>query len=169
MKTVILDCDIASCLAKINRIDLLWAAFPNFEVYITESVSIELLRASQAGFSFPDRIFKSITVISLNQEERMMLQDMPKNRSIHFGEAEGMILSKNRCAIFLTNDSRAVRYCRDSDINVLDLRDILFLLFMQKALNRDEIINLIRTIEDNDHIIIKNKLELLDLMKLDHE
>lgn len=38
MKTVVLDCDIASCLAKINRIDLLWAAFPDFEVHITESV-----------------------------------------------------------------------------------------------------------------------------------
>jgi len=168
MKTVVLDCDIASCLAKINRIDLLWAAFPNFEVYITESVSIELLRASQAGFSFPDRIFKSITVISLNQEERMMLQDMPKNRSIHFGEAEGLILSKNRGAIFLKNDSRVVRYCRDSDIKVLDLRDILLLLFMQKALRRDEIIDLIRIIEDKDNIIINDKSDLLDLMKLDH-
>lgn len=97
-----------------------------------------------------------------------MLQDMPKNRSIHFGEAEGWILSKNRSAIFLTNDSRAVRYCRDRDIKVLDLRDILFLLFMQKALRRDEIIDLIRIIEDKDNIIIKNKSELLDLIKLDH-
>ena len=79
-----------------------------------------------------------------------------------------MILSKNRSAIFLTNDSRAVRYCRDSDIKVLDLRDILFLLFMQKALKRDEIIDLIRIIEDKDNIIIKNKSDLLYLMKLDH-
>ena len=54
MKMVILDCDIASCLAKIDKIDLLGSAFPDFEVYITESVSIELLRASQAGYSFPD-------------------------------------------------------------------------------------------------------------------
>lgn len=69
---------------------------------------------------------------------------------------------------FLTNDSRAVRYCRDSDIKVLDLRDILFLLFMQKALKRDEIIDLIRIIEDKDNIIINDKSELLDLMKLDH-
>ncbi|MDD4162947.1 MAG: hypothetical protein PHW87_10780 [Methanothrix sp.] len=39
MKTVILDCDIASCLAKINRIDLSGSAFPDFELYVTESVS----------------------------------------------------------------------------------------------------------------------------------
>jgi predicted nucleic acid-binding protein len=168
MKTVILDCDIASCLAKINRIDLLWEAFPDFEVRITESVSIELMRASQAGFSFPDLIFKSIPVISLTQEERTMLQDIPKNRSIHFGEAEGLIICKSRSAIFLTNDSRAVRYCRDNNIKVLDLRDILLHIVMQKALTRAETIELIRNIEDKDNIIIKDKSELLDLIKPDH-
>ena len=162
MKTVILDCDIASCLAKINRIDLLGIAFPDFDLYITESVSIELLRASQAGFSFPDRIFKSIPVISLNQDERIMLQDIPKNRSIHFGEAEGLIISKNRNAIFLTNDSRAVRYCRDNDTKVLDLRDILLLLFKRRALTREEMKDLIRDIEDMDNITIKDKSSILD-------
>jgi predicted nucleic acid-binding protein len=117
--------------------DLLGAAFPNFEIFITESVSIELLRASQAGFSFPNRIFRNIPVISLNQDERIMQQEIPKNRSIHFGEAEGLIISKNRNAIFLTNDSRVVRYCRDNDLKVLDL-------------------------EQKDNIIIKDKSSILD-------
>ena len=162
MRMVILDCDIASCLAKINRMDLLGAAFPDSQVYITESVSIELLRASQAGFSFPDRIFKSIPVISLNQEERIILQDTPKNRSIHFGEAEGLIISKNRDAIFLTNDSRAVRYCKDNDTKVLDLRDILLILFKQRALTREDMNDLIQSIEDMDNIIIKDKSTILD-------
>ena len=162
MRMIILDCDIASCLAKIDRIDLLWAAFPDSEVCITESVSIELLRASQAGFSFPDRIFKSIPVISLNQDERIMLHGMPKNRSIHFGEAEGLIISKNRNAIFLTNDIRAVRYCRDNDTKVLDLRDILLILFKKRVLNREEMNDLIRDIEDMNNIIIKDKSSILD-------
>ena len=162
MKMVILDCDIASCLAKIDKIDLLGSAFPDIEVYITESVSIELLRASQAGYSFPDRIFKNIPVISLNQDERIMLQDIPKNRSIHFGEAEGLIISKNRNAIFLTNDSRAVRYCRDNDTKVLDLRDILLLLFKRRALTREKMKDLIRDIEDMDNITIKDKSSILD-------
>jgi predicted nucleic acid-binding protein len=166
MRMIILDCDIASCLAKINRMDLLGAAFPDFEVYITESVSIELLRASRAGFSFPDRVFKSIPVVSLNQDERTMLQDMPQNRSIHFGEAEGLILSKNRNAIFLTNDSRAVRYCRDNDTKVLDLRDILLILFKRGALTREEMKDLIRDIEDMDNIFIKDKSSILDKSEL---
>ena len=162
MRMVILDCDIASCLAKINRMDLLGAAFPDFEAYITESISTELLRASQAGFSFPDRILKNVPVISLNQDERIMLQDIPKNRSIHFGEAEGLIISKNRNAIFLTNDSRAVRYCKDNDIKVLDLRDILLILFRQRALTREEMNDLIQDIEDMDNVVIKYKSSILD-------
>jgi len=162
MSLVILDCDIASCLAKINRIDLLEAAFPGFEKCITESVFAELQRALQAGFSFPERIFKSIAVISLNQDERTMLQDIPQNRSIHFGEAEGLILSKNRNAIFLTNDSRVVRYCRDNDIKAIDLRDILLLLFRKGALTREEVNDLICDIEEKDNIIIKDKTSILD-------
>ena len=162
MRTVILDCDIASCLAKINRIDLLCVAFPDYEAYITESVSIELLRASQAGFSFPDRIFESIPVISLNQDERILLQGMPKNGSIHFGEAEGVIISKNRNGIFLTNDSRVVQHCRNNDIKVLDLRDILLILSKRRALTREEMKDLIHDIEDMDNTIIKDKSLILD-------
>ncbi len=91
-----------------------------------------------------------------------MLQDIPKNRSIHFGEAEGLIISKNRNAIFLTNDSRAVRYCEDNDTKVLDLRDILLILFKQRALTREEMDDLIQDIEDMDNIIIKDKSSILD-------
>ena len=91
-----------------------------------------------------------------------MLHGMPKNRSIHFGEAEGLIVSKNRNAIFLTNDIRAVRYCRDNDTKVLDLRDILLILFKKRVLNREEMNDLIRDIEDMNNIIIKDKSSILD-------
>ncbi len=67
----------------------------------------------------------------------------------------------------MTNDSRAVRYCKDNDIKVLDLRDILLLLFKRRALTREEMKDLIRNIEDMDNIIIKDKSELLSLMS-DH-
>jgi hypothetical protein len=82
MRTVILDCDIACCMAKIDRMDLLGAAFPDFEIFITESVSIELLRALQTGFSFPHRIFKNIPVISLNQDERIIKDFKPQSRQL---------------------------------------------------------------------------------------
>lgn len=64
---VVLDCDIASTLAKVNGLALLKKAFQSSEIYITNAVYIELLRAKQAGFSFPDRIFDSIPVIQCQQ------------------------------------------------------------------------------------------------------
>ena len=48
MRIIILDCDIASCLAKVDRVDLLKKAFLDSDIYITNSVYIELLRAKLA-------------------------------------------------------------------------------------------------------------------------
>ncbi|KCZ72217.1 hypothetical protein ANME2D_01621 [Candidatus Methanoperedens nitroreducens] len=56
--SIILDCDIASTFAKIDRIALLKKIFPKSDICITSSVYIELLRARRIGFSFPDKIFE---------------------------------------------------------------------------------------------------------------
>jgi predicted nucleic acid-binding protein len=133
MRTVILDCDIASCLAKVERVDLLKRAFPDSNICITKSVYIELLRAKQAGFSFPDKIFESIPIISLNRDEREILQDLSQKRWIHFGESEMVSIAKNRGAILLTNDSKVVRYCKEIGIDVLDLKDIQLLLALRQT------------------------------------
>jgi hypothetical protein len=55
-----------------------------------------------------------------------------------------------------------VRYCKDNDTKVLDLRDILLLLFEQRALTREEMKDLIHEIEDMDNITIKDKSSILD-------
>jgi hypothetical protein len=52
---VILDCDTASTLAKVDRLYLLKKAFSKADIWITNSVYIELLRAKKAVFSFPDK------------------------------------------------------------------------------------------------------------------
>jgi hypothetical protein len=77
-----------------------------------------------------------------------------------------LIISKNRNAIFLTNDSRAVRYCEDNDTKVLDLRDILLILFKLRALTREEMGDLIQDIEEMDNIIIKDKSSILDNIQI---
>ncbi len=162
MRTVILDCDIASCLAKVDKVDLLKRAFLDSDIYITNSVYIELLRAKQAGFSFPDRIFESIPVISLNQDEIETLQELSSKRLIHFGESEGISIAKNRGAIFLTNDSKVVRYCKEIGIDVLDLKDILLLLAIRRMVTHTEMIDLIQDIEAKDNTVIKDKTSILD-------
>mgnify|MGYP001418873387 FL=1 len=50
---IIIDCDVASMLAKVDRIDILSKAFPDANFCITNSVYAELMRAKRAGYSFP--------------------------------------------------------------------------------------------------------------------
>lgn len=165
MRTVILDCDIASCLAKVDRVDLLKSVFLNCDICITNSVYIELLRAKQAGFSFPDKIFESVPVISLNHNEREMLQALSQNRWIHFDESEGVSIAKNRDAILLTNDSKVVRYCKEIGVDVLDLKDILLLLAIRRTVNYAEMKDLLQDIEEKDKIVIKDKASILDRLQ----
>jgi predicted nucleic acid-binding protein len=162
MRIIVLDCDIASSLAKVDRVNLLKSAFPDSDIYITDSVYIELLRAKQAGFSFPDIIIKSIPIISLSQKEREILQEITQNRSIHFGESEGISIAKNRGAIFLTNDLKVVRYCRNMGIDVLDLKDILILLAIRRAVTYSEMKDLMQDLEEKDNTTIKDKSSILD-------
>lgn len=165
MRTVILDCDIASCLAKVDRLDLLKKIFIDSKICITNSVYIELLRAKQAGFSFPDKIFESIPVIALNQDERKMLRELSQKRWIHFGESEGVSIAKNRDAILLTNDSKVVRYCKEIGIDVLDLKDILLLLAIRRTVTYAEMKDLLQDIEGKDKIVIRDKASILDRLQ----
>ena len=65
---LILDCDIASTLAKVDKIDLLSKVFSHSKICITISVYTELIRAKRAGFSFQDKIFTNIPVITMNSD-----------------------------------------------------------------------------------------------------
>lgn len=80
---VILDCDIASTFAKIDRIALLKKAFPKSDIRITNSVYTELLRAKRMVFSFPDIIFDNIMQIALKEEEIEYFRRFSQDKRIH--------------------------------------------------------------------------------------
>lgn len=126
--SVILDCDIASTFAKIDRIALLKKTFPKSDICITNSVYTELLRARRIGFSFPDKIFDTVKQIALIEAEIEYFQRFSQDNRIHAGEAEGVTIAMMRDAVFLTNDSLVVRFCEENEIKVLDLKDILNLM-----------------------------------------
>ena len=68
---VVLDCDVTSTFAKVNRIDLLEKLFSDAKLVITASVYNELLKVKQYGFDFPDRIMESnIKLINLKSVEK---------------------------------------------------------------------------------------------------
>ncbi len=101
---VILDADIASTLAKVDKIDLIEKLFSP-QIFISEAVYKELLAIKQAGYNFPNKLFQKAKVLSLNSKEEFRdFEQFIENRQVHYGEAESMSLAKNRNYVFLTND-----------------------------------------------------------------
>lgn len=66
---VIVDTDIASAFAKVNKLDLLIQLFSGKEVVITTEIYQELLVPLDYGFSFPLKIFSKFRTIRLEEEE----------------------------------------------------------------------------------------------------
>jgi predicted nucleic acid-binding protein len=56
---VVMDCDLISSFAKVNRIDLLETLFPDAQLVITASVYNELLKTKEYGVYFLDKIIQS--------------------------------------------------------------------------------------------------------------
>lgn len=160
---IILDCDIVSTLAKIDRIDLLFDLFKNSRLVIPNAVYVELLEAEKMGFSFPRKVFNSkIELATMSQRELGDFEKTAKNPKIHSGEAEGISIARNRQGVFLTNDRVAVKFCEQEDIAVLDLKDILRLVARKRIVNEPEMMQIIKDIEVKDNTVIVETDEIFE-------
>jgi len=61
---------------------------------------------------------------------------------------------------FITNDSKAKRFCEENSVEWLDIVDILRLCYQKRILDRREIENVIRDIEEKDRTRIIRKEEI---------
>lgn len=160
---VVLDCDLTSTFAKVNRIDLLEKLFSDAKLAITASVYNELLEAKQYGFDFPDNVMQSsIGLINIQREEKGIFEDFLQDYRIHLGEAEGIAIAKCRNGVFITNDSRAVEFCKEKEVKVLNLKDILRRIAVEKIINKEEMVKQIRDIEDKDKTFIIGANDILE-------
>ena len=159
---VVLDCDLISSLAKVNRIGLLERIFASGQLVITASVYNELLEVKQYGFDFPDKVMQSsIKLINISIEERGVFEDFLQDYRIHFGDAEGIAIAKCRNGVFMTNDSKAVEFCKEKGVKVLNLKDVLRKIAADRVINKGAMIKLIRDIEDKDRTVIIGANDIL--------
>lgn len=156
---MIFDTDILSVLCKIGRIDLLRKLFPESSLIITFEVYNELLKAKEAGYDFVDDILKQeFKVIHLDPDlirEYELKKEGLKN--LHAGELTSILLCKKTGMDFATNDSRAKRFCKENDVEWLDIVDILRLCYLKRMLDKKEIEKIIRDIEETDRTRITRK------------
>lgn len=156
----VLDCDILSTFAKINKIELLEKLFSG--LLMPYAVYVELTNAKSIGFNFPDRIFESrIELTILKPEELKDFKTLVKIPKIHYGEAEGIVIAKNRSAVFLTNDGEVVKLCEEEKILVLDLKDVLKQIARKNLVNGREMLHILDEIEKIENTLIKEKEDIL--------
>ena len=152
-----------SSFAKINRIDLLETLFPDAQLAITASVYNELLKTKEYGFDFLDKIIQSnVGLINMQKEERSVFEDFLQDYRIHLGEAEGITIAKCRDGVFMTNDSRAVRFCEENGVKVLNLKDVLRKIAVDGIVDKGEMLKLIRDIENEDRTYIVGIDDILE-------
>jgi hypothetical protein len=70
-------------------------------------------------------------------KEQTLAKGLPTK--LNAGEREAIALSKNRKGRLLSNGQRAVRYCQQNHISVIDLLLMLRLLWTQKIWYRENI------------------------------
>ncbi len=159
---MIFDTDILSMLGKIGKADLLGKLFPETSLIIIFEVYNELLRAKEAGYDFVDDILKQgFNIIHLDADLiHEYEQKKEELRNLHTGELTSILLCKRKGMDFVTNDNRAKRFCKENSVEWLDIVDILRLCYQKRVLDKREIENLIRDIEENDRTRITRKEEI---------
>ena len=122
---------------------------------ITASVYNELLKTKGYGFDFLNRIIQSnVGLINIQKEEQSIFEDFLQEYRIHPGEAEGIAIAKCRDGVFMTNDSRAIMFCEEKRVNVLNLKDVSRKMGVDGILDKGEMLKLIRGIENKDQTYI---------------
>ena len=152
---IVIDTNILSTFACVNRLDLLFQVVETETFYLPLAVVAELERGLSLGRGYLqvvlDDLQKGVTLklATLTDAEIQFLNTLPTQ--LHDGEKEGIARCTFRDdAIFLTNDRRAYRYCEAHQIPFLHLNRILRRLWQAGHYTKDEVRLLIETIEASE-------------------
>lgn len=96
-----------------------------------------------------------IQVLDLSAKEQRIAQALPTK--LNDGECEAIALAQNRKARLLSNDKRAVRYCRHQGIKVVDLPYLLRELWIRGITSQNEVRTLIDTMKTVENLSLSQK------------
>ena len=152
---VISDTNILSSFAAGEALYLLFRLFPNTRIHIPPAAQDELRTGLVYGQQHLKAVLQAIDgdklkVMHLSKEEQQLAQKLPKK--LNAGECEAIALSKNRKGRLLSNDKRAVRYCRRNDIKVVDLPLLLRLLWTRDIISQEEVKALLEKMRDVENL-----------------
>ncbi|KHD07937.1 hypothetical protein PN36_04555 [Candidatus Thiomargarita nelsonii] len=82
-----------------------------------------------------------------------MIKSLPNK--LNRGECEAIALAKNRQALLLCNDKRAIRYCQQEGIESINLPYLLRLFWTRKILSKAQVKHLIERMEQVENLVLK--------------
>lgn len=156
-RAVIIDTNIASVFAKIERLEILSDLLSKRPAFITPRIFEELSVPLDYGYTFPLDIFGCFEVLYPTAEENDAYQEMLIcNRSLGRGEVEAICICKSRGYVFSSMDFSALRFAEFLGVETLELHSILRFLWKSGLKSKDEVNTIITEIEEKDNTLIKN-------------
>lgn len=161
---VLIDTNILSTFALIDRLSLLWSLFEDNLIYISPNVFTEVTKAKIAGYSHADKILNvikedKIKLLIPTKEEILLSMELPMN--FGYGERDSVIIAQRRGMVFVTNEKKIIKYCQNEKIGCLWLEKILRSLWKENILSKEEVKIIMDEIEAKDNLIIPLKDEIL--------
>lgn len=117
----VLDTNVLSLFAKIDRLDLL-LQLSTAPLYLTSMIQFELETGLDNGVAYLANVLQLIhtgklQVIPLNEIDRQFMRALPNK--LADGEAEAIALCRRTGLTLITHDRKALNYCIQEGINAI--------------------------------------------------
>ncbi len=153
---IIVDTDVLSTFAKIERIKLLKELFSG-EVYITPMIREEISVPLEYGYNFPNNVISSIETVTIDEEVLERYQKYSKETSLGKGEIEAIAYCEIKDWAFVTNDLNARQFAKKRKIRVLSLQAVLKALWKKELLSKESVEILLEEIIEKDNLAINKE------------
>lgn len=143
---VIIDTNVLSLLAKIDRLDLLEvmarAARSNVGLYLTPAILDEVKTGVSYGVTYLRQALAlvendQLQILTPNPADMQYMAQLPAK--LADGEAEAIALCHRLGYLLITHDRKALNYCERAEIRCLRLTTVLYGLHKAGKLSEAEI------------------------------
>lgn len=164
---IVVDTNLLSTFARIQRLDLLFAVAETDALYLTPAVKKEIELGLKQNLDFLLPVSEGLAngtkffLLQLTPDEKHLSDTLPA--SLNAGEKESIsVCQKRPGSKLLTNDKRAHNYCQENQIASLDLKLVLRRLWKAGHCTKEEVRFIMDEIEAKEPgMVIKGKEEIL--------
>lgn len=159
---VISDTNVLSSFAAAEALSLLQQLFAQAQIAVPPGVHRELQAGLERGKAHLDVVLQAIAsgqilVLALSPEETQYLASFPAR--LNLGEREAIALTVTRRATLLSNDRRAINYCRQQQVRVVSLVDLLRLLWVRQVVRQDDVRAVIAKMRQVENLVLTPEQE----------